>query len=166
MGQLIQDILLIILPFLIWLTITFLYNLLKIPVEYAQLVENSVYVRKIVNEITQLQIEASKLTPDKISEWKSKAAILMEKIDEEKGGHYYLVLTQVIRDAVIDDHFFHRKAVEMQMNRGRRGGGAILPQDIHFPTSFPDSDIDFELSVLDTIKDRFLPYITPIKADK
>lgn len=164
MNQLVQDIILVASPFIIWLIVSFVYNLLKIPVELNKMVKNSHQAYEIVQKINNLQIEAKNLESDSIKSWQDKAIGLINSFSEDYSSHYHLVFNGSIQDTEVTSLYLNKKTLEntLQMN----SSGRIQRPNLNLQ-NIDDNNIEYQaFGVLEAIKQRFKPYIIPIKKGK
>jgi len=158
-----QDILLVASPFIAWFVITFFYNLLKIPAQLSLLVKGSEEAKRIVQEITKLQIKANDLNIDTLENWRSEGIKLLTSIYGNE-SYYYYVFTKQIQDRAVNNILFNRKTLEMSLKNSSTG--RIERDSINLSSLNSNQNIDIELSVLEAVKEKFIPYLIPIRTDR
>lgn len=155
MEQLIQNIILVLIPYICYFILVWLYNLLKIPVELNEIVIKTKSANDIINQIDALQIEVLSIQDNEIQNWQEKAKNFIRSLSIQNANHYLLVFEGKIVDSEINSLRINRATQKLITDENKPISRSLKLEDV--------DTLDYQaFCVLEVIKRKFLPFVFPI----
>lgn len=151
MSKLFEDALFIIIPFVVWFLLKAIWFVLIIPVENAKIIVSSESLKKFIDKLINLKIQATTIQQnqeDRIAIWIKDCNKEIEAFFGGQDNPQYQVFNRLILGGLVQKIIMN---VQMQKSSPR---AMILDY----------TDLEYRLATLDWIINSYLPYTVPCKA--
>lgn len=132
----------------------FIFNLFKIQVDTANVIQDSQKCEQIIDEISRLQIESDNLVIDNLEDWEKRSIEVINKIPCSNNSYYLSFVGEDISNVIIAHYLEYLKL---------KNGGNLQRMPHPFKlSSKPMENIEFKaFGCLGLIKAKILPYTIP-----